>query len=266
MSTTPIDTDWQWIDMHWQKSSQLMANRRTIPHVTRELVYYAESLLVSTEDDFVRRHSKVFDRSIPIQSESGSNRVRIHPNLIPITCQSNVDPAPIQHEFSTNLVLIRCTHFNLIPFRCQSNVNPIPMQCQSSSIWCQSIWNPMSIKSQSKSQSSANPFKYDFNPIPTWCRSSVNPSQSDANPVKCQYSTNQSPTRFQSISNPMSIKSHSITIQCQAGAKLKSIRPDPMQIQRKSNYNQASAHRNPMPIWCQYCKHCKCIQFDDNPM
>ena len=121
----------------------------------------------------------------------------------------------------------------------------------------------MSIKSQRKSQPSPNPFKSDFNPIPIWCQSSVNPSQSDANPVKCQYSTNQSPTRFQSISNPISIKSQPITIHCQSGAKLKSI--------RQSNENQMSIklqhHRNTMPIWwCQYYKSRKCIQFDYNPM
>ena len=38
-------------------------------------------------------------------------------------------------------------------------------------------------------------------------------------------------------------------------------------IQRKSNVNQASTHRNTMPIWwCQYYKSRKCIQFDYNPM
>ena len=92
-----IDTDWQCIDMHWQKSSQLITNRRTIPHVTRELVYYAESLLVSTEDDLVPETPLGYG---PMQHQSNhsstsqANPVPIRCQSIPIWCQTTQMPIP----------------------------------------------------------------------------------------------------------------------------------------------------------------------------
>ena len=108
--------------MHWQKSTQLVANRRTFVHVTRELVYYT-----------VR--PKCLDGAWFCHSTNMSS-LDEYSNSMSINLKS-LNPWPI-------------TQFILRPIQCQSNSNPGPI-CQS---WknCQSISNPPRL-GQSRKQS-----------------------------------------------------------------------------------------------------------------
>ena len=81
----------------WHESALAHANRRTIAHVTRELVYYADGLLVSTEDDLV---PETLLGSGPMQHQSNhsstsqANPVPIRCQSIPIWCQTTQMPIP----------------------------------------------------------------------------------------------------------------------------------------------------------------------------
>ena len=104
--------------MHWHRSRQLKANRRTFVQVTMELVYYMDRLLVSTVDDFNDLHNWIgTDWHWPCQTAS------------------EVDNSVRGRGTSFNLL----THLRNTSIQCQSYVNPIlPILCQSIPIRCQS--------------------------------------------------------------------------------------------------------------------------------
>ena len=137
----------KWIDSTLACIDTDHANRGTVVHVTRELVFYVDTLLVSTVDDFNNLHNSIgTDWHRPCQSMSthtdisqiaeGTSTIRnllvsawddcltlshistirqssVNPTLI----QSDVNKMPIQHQSGGNSF--------------QSNVNLIPIQCQS---------------------------------------------------------------------------------------------------------------------------------------
>ena len=97
-------------------------------------MYYADGLLVSTEDDLV---PETLLGSGPMQHQSNhsstiqANPMSIHPNLVPN--HSNADPH--------NLGVV-----NSSAIQCQFSTNPFPIDFQSAAhsfpIQCQSMTNP----------------------------------------------------------------------------------------------------------------------------